>query len=268
MLQKLRATQILGALRSRQTYINLGIGVLIGIGVAWKDDPDAAPDPDKIVSGDKIMNWFIDTFRTSLGKKLLMAVTGLGFLGFIIVHLLGNLTLYAGHEGVFNAYVAKLHQYEALILVAEIGLFALAVIHVTTGLLLFLANRSARSVRYAVTKSGGGRTVGSATMPYTGLAILLFVILHLSNFTFADVTDRTMYDVVAATFSSWIYIIVYVAAVVAVAIHVRHGFWSLFQTIGLNHEKYMPALRAISVALAVILGVGFGLIPIYIGIIV
>ncbi len=212
------------------------------------------------------MNWFVDTFRTSLGKKFLMAVTGLGFIGFIIVHMMGNMTLFVGHEA-FNAYVEKLHGYEALILVAEIGLLSLAVIHVTTGLLLFLGNRSARNVSYTVKKSGGGRNIGSATMPYTGFVILLFVILHLSNFSFVDTTDRTMYDVITATFSSWIYIIVYVVSVAAVAIHVRHGFWSLFQSLGLNHEKYMPALRMISIALAVIVGVGFGLIPIYIGII-
>jgi len=210
------------------------------------------------------MNWFVETFRTSIGKKLLMAVTGLGFIGFIIVHLMGNLTLFAGRD-VFNAYVAKLHEYELLIVAAEIGLFTFAVIHVITGLLLFLANRRARDVRYAVQKSGGGRNIGSATMPYTGFVILLFVILHLSNFSFADVTDRTMYDVVYATFSSWVYVIVYVAVMAVVAIHIRHGFWSLFQSLGLNHDKYMPALRRISVALAVVVGVGFGLIPLFIG---
>lgn len=210
------------------------------------------------------MNWFVETFRTSIGKKLLMAVTGLGFIGFIIVHLMGNLTLFAGRD-VFNAYVAKLHEYELLIVVAEIGLFTFAVIHVITGLLLFLANRRARDVRYSVQKSGGGRNIGSATMPYTGFVILLFVILHLSNFSFADVTDRTMYDVVYATFSSWVYVIVYVAVMAVVAIHIRHGFWSLFQSLGLNHDKYMPALRRISIALAVVVGVGFGLIPLFIG---
>lgn len=212
------------------------------------------------------MNWFVETFRASVGKKLLMAVTGIGFIGFIIIHLMGNMSLFAGREA-FNAYVEKLHELEALIVVAEIVLLVLAIIHVTTGLLLFLGNTAARNVRYIVSKSGGGRNIGSATMPYTGVVILLFIILHLSNFTFADTTDTTMHDVITATFSSWLYVVVYVVAVVAVAIHVRHGFWSLFQSMGLNHDKYMPALRAISIALGVIVGVGFGLIPIYIGII-
>ena len=212
------------------------------------------------------MNVFIENFKTSVGKKLLMAFTGLGFIGFIAVHLLGNLTLYGGQEA-FDAYVAKLHEYEALIVVAEIVLFTFAVIHVVTGLFLFLANRSARSVSYAVKKSGGGRNAGSATMPYTGLVILLFVIVHLNNFSFADTSERTMYDVVAATFSSWIYVIIYIAAIAAVAVHVRHGFWSLFQSFGLHHEKYMPAIRMISILLAFVVGVGFGLIPIYMNII-
>jgi succinate dehydrogenase / fumarate reductase, cytochrome b subunit len=210
------------------------------------------------------MNWFIETFRTSIGKKLLMAVTGLGFLIFILVHLMGNLTLFAGREA-FTAYVDALHGFEAIILVAEIGLLSLAVIHVSMGLLLYLANRSARNVRYAVYKSGGGRNIGSATMPYTGVAIFLFVIIHLNNFTFADVTDRTMYDVVAATFSSVGYIIIYIAAIAALAVHIRHGFWSLFQSLGLNHDKYMPALRRVGIAFAVAVGVGFGLIPLFMG---
>lgn len=209
-------------------------------------------------------NWFIDIFRTSVGKKLLMAVTGLGFLGFILVHLLGNLTLFAGSEA-FNAYVDKLHTYETLILVAEFVLFVLAVIHVSTGLVLFLGNTAARGGRYSVQKSGGGRNIGSATMPYTGLVILLFLILHLSNFSFADTTDRTMYDVITSTFASWMYVAIYIVAVAAVAVHVRHGFWSLFQSLGLNHDKYMPAIRAVSIAFAVVVGVGFGLIPLYIG---
>ena len=209
-------------------------------------------------------NWFIETFTTSIGRKLLMALTGLGFLLFIVIHLMGNLTLFIGRDA-FTAYVDALHEYGALIVVAEIGLLVLAVIHVGMGITLYLANRSARSVGYAVQKSGGGRNIGSATMPYTGLAIFLFLIIHLSNFTFADVTDQSMYDVVTATFSSVFYVILYIAAIAAVAVHIRHGFWSLFQSLGLNHDKTMPAIRRISIVLAIIVGAGFALIPIYIG---
>jgi len=211
------------------------------------------------------MNWVVETFSSSVGKKLLMAVTGLGFVGFIIVHLLGNLTLFAGREA-FTAYVDKLHEYELLIIVAEIGLFILLVIHVTAGFILFFSNRSAREVRYAVKKSGSRRIVGpSVIMPYTGVIILVFVLFHLWNFSFADLTDRTMYDVVTAAFSSAIYVAIYVVAVAAVGLHVQHGFWSLFQSLGLNHDKYMPALQALSIILGISVGVGFALIPVYIG---
>ena len=209
------------------------------------------------------MNWFIETFRTSIGKKLLMAITGLGFLGFIAMHLMGNLTLFAGRDA-FLAYVEALHGLEAFIVVAEIGLLAFAIIHVLMGFTLYLSNNNARKVRYAVQKSGGGRNIGSATMPYTGLVILLFLVLHLNNFSFADVSDdRTIYEVVTATFASLGYVVIYLVAAVALAIHIRHGFWSLFQSLGLNHDKYMPAIRKIGIAFAVVVGAGFALIPIY-----
>lgn len=114
------------------------------------------------------MNWVFDMLRTSIGKKLLMAFTGLGFCFFLLIHLIGNLTLYGG-KNFFLAYVEHLHALGPLIIIAECGLLLFAVIHVTTGILLFVENWRARPVDYAVNKTAGGRTIGSATMPYTGL---------------------------------------------------------------------------------------------------
>ena len=210
------------------------------------------------------MSWFTKTFQTAIGKKLLMAVTGAGFVLFLLIHLIGNLTLYFG-KGIFLSYVRHLHALGPLITVAEIGLLVFAVIHVTTGTLLFFQNLAARPTRYAVKKNGGGRTLSSATMPYTGFVILLFIILHLINFRFVADPEQMLYQVVSHTFSLWGYACIYTLAVIIVAIHVRHGFWSLFQSIGLNHEKYMPFIRSAAVVFAVIAAIGFGFIPVYIG---
>ena len=209
------------------------------------------------------MNWFIQTLWSSVGKKLMMAVTGLAFCGFLAGHLAGNLTIYGGKDA-FNSYAEHLHSLGPLITLMEWGLLIFAVIHICTGLTLFYQNFQARPGRYVVKKRAGGRTIGSATMPYTGVVLLVFVILHLINFHFVDKTDVTIYQIVSQTFESPIYVIIYILAVIVAAIHVSHGFWSAFQTIGANHPKYMPLIMLLSVVFSLAVGFGFGLLPIYI----
>jgi len=210
------------------------------------------------------MNWFIEMFRTSIGKKLLMALTGLFFCFFLSIHLIGNLTLYGGKE-LFLSYVEHLHALGPLIRVAEFGLLTFAVIHISSGLILSWQNFQARPIRYRVNKWAGGRTIGSATMPYTGIIILIFVIIHLLNFHFIDHTHQTVLQAMDHTFSAFPYVIFYTSAVIVVAIHVSHGFWSLFQTLGANHEKYMPAIKGVGIILSVMFAAGFGFIPVYVG---
>jgi succinate dehydrogenase cytochrome b subunit len=209
------------------------------------------------------MNWVIESAGASIGKKVLMALTGLGFIGFIAGHLAGNLTLYAGGDA-FNSYAAHLHSLGPLVTAAELGLLTMAAVHVTCGLWLFLQNLSARPRRYVVNRRAGGRTIGSATMPYTGVLIAAFVVFHLLNFHFVDKTHTTIFAIVATAFSSPLYVALYVAAMVVVAVHVSHGLWSAFQTLGASHPKYMPAVMVFSVAFAVAVGVGFGFLPIYV----
>lgn len=211
------------------------------------------------------MNWFVDMVQTSIGKKLLMALTGLGFVLFLLIHLIGNLTLYAGKD-TFLSYVAHLHALDPLIRVAEIGLLVFAAVHVVTGLTLFWQNLKARPVRYHVNRWAGGRTIGSATMPYTGLIIIGFVVVHLMNFHFIDHDTQTaVFDALSRTFASLPYVIFYTLAVLVVALHISHGFWSLFQTLGANHPKYMPAIRGFGIGFSLLAAAGFGCIPVYVG---
>ena len=209
------------------------------------------------------MSWLIRTFGSSIGKKLLMAITGLAFFGFLCMHLAGNLTIYKGGSA-FNAYAQKLHSLGPILIVFELGLLAFAIIHIATGITLFVQNLKARTVPYKMDKPAGGRTFSSTWMPYTGFVLLAFVIFHLLNFSFIDKGQRTIFEIVSAAFSNPIYMIIYVFAMVVLALHVRHGFWSAFQTVGANHPKYMPAIMVLSIVVGLIFGFGFGLLPIYI----
>jgi succinate dehydrogenase / fumarate reductase cytochrome b subunit len=213
------------------------------------------------------MNWLTNIFGSSVGKKLMMAVTGLFFCVFLVLHLAGNLTIYMGKD-VFNSYAEHLHSLGPLLVLAEWGLLIFAVTHISTGLLLFYQNFKARPTRYAVNKRAGGRTLGSATMPYTGVILLLFVIYHLFNFHFVDKTHITIFQIVSNAFAQPSYVLIYTFAMVIAAVHVSHGFWSAFQTLGANHPKYTPFLRGLSIVFSLIVGIGFGFIPVYVSLLV
>jgi succinate dehydrogenase / fumarate reductase cytochrome b subunit len=208
------------------------------------------------------MNWLMQTLWSSIGKKLLMALTGLSFCGFLAGHLAGNLTIYGG-KSAFNSYADHLHALGPVLTLAEWGLLVFALVHVSTGLILFYQNFTARTSRYVVNKRAGGRTIGSATMPYTGILLLAFIIFHLVNFHFVDKTNTTVYQIVTQTFENPIYVVIYILAMIVVALHVSHGLWSAFQTIGANHAKYMPFIMALSIVFSLAVGFGFGIIPLY-----
>ncbi len=197
------------------------------------------------------MSWFRQTCTSSVGKKYIMAVTGFLLGGFLLVHAAGNSSIFWGRHA-FNSYAEHLHSLGILLNVTEIGLAAIFLVHIYTGLTLFLQNRSARESRYAVQKSAGGRTWGSRTMPYTGLAILAFILLHLFNFHFTG-QDKPIADIVGPTLNNPIYSIFYAAAMLVLGLHISHGFWSVFQSLGINHPKYDGFLRAVSWAGCIII---------------
>jgi succinate dehydrogenase / fumarate reductase cytochrome b subunit len=101
-------------------------------------------------------------------------------------------------------------------------------------------------------------------MPYTGIILLVFIIMHLINFHFVDKNDETIYQIVSQTFEYPLYVLIYIVGMIVVAVHVSHGFWSAFQTIGANHPKYMPLIMVLSIVFSLAVGFGFGLLPIYV----
>ena len=192
-----------------------------------------------------------------------MAITGLMFCLFLGVHLIGNLTLYGG-EDPFLAYSAKLHALGPVINLVELGLLLFAVLHVSLALVLYIENWRARPVGYVIKKTRGGRTWSSALMPYTGLYLLGFVIIHLSTFHFVDRTNQTIYQIVVQSFSKPGYVVFYILSTVVAALHIKHGLWSSFQTIGANHPKYMPVIKGGSLLFSIAIAVGFGSIPLFV----
>ena len=208
------------------------------------------------------MNWYLFLLGSSVGKKMLMAVTGLGMIGFLAVHLLGNMMAFAGADA-FNGYAAKLHSLQPYLSVFNIGLATLGLVHIVVGIILFFENLKARPTKYKVYQNPGGRTIGSNTMPYTGGLILIFVIFHLLKFTFFDKSVTPIYEQMSATFSNPLWVLMYVAAMVIVAVHISHGLWSLFQTFGINHPRYMPLIMKLGLAVTLVFGIGFGILPIY-----
>ena len=208
------------------------------------------------------MAWVARTINSSIGKKAVMAVSGLLLGLFVLVHMLGNSTALAGRDA-FLAYAAALHAHDRLLLVFELLLLVFFLVHVTLALLLTLANRAARPVPYAVTgRAGGGAGIGpgSRTMLYSGLFLLVFLVVHLVQFKFGG-RELPVADLLRQVLAQPLFTIFYLAAVLALTLHLSHGFWSLWQSLGVEHPKYNPLLQRGAVALAVLTGLLFSLVP-------
>ncbi len=206
------------------------------------------------------MGLILRTFSSSIGKKMLMAASG-SFLGlFILVHLVGNSTSFLGRE-VFLSYAHHLHRLGFIIPIFELTMLTVFSFHIVLALLLLLENRKARPQQYAVVNSRGGRSLGSKTMIYTGVIILVFVVVHLLNFHFIS-RELPIADVVRNTLRKPGYAIFYIIGVLALGLHISHGFWSLFQSFGIEHPKYTSSLDRKAVIGGFVVGLVFALIPI------
>jgi succinate dehydrogenase / fumarate reductase cytochrome b subunit len=205
------------------------------------------------------MDWLVSLYKSSIGKKSIMAATGMLLSFFLFTHLLGNITSFWGRAA-FLSYAEHLHSIGGFIHVFEIGLLLLFLLHVFTGIILYFENLQARPARYNVNKDDGGRSLGSRTMPYTGLLILIFIVVHLSNFHFTD-KSILIADLVRELLSRPVLAAYYVFSMLAVALHLSHGFWSMFQSLGLNHPKYNQLLKTTGLTLSIVIGVVFILIP-------
>lgn len=212
-------------------------------------------------------------FQSSIGRKVLMALTGLGLSLFLLAHVAGNLIILVDHQK-FNLYAHQLISMGPILWAAEIGLAAVFALHVVMALKLTLKNRSARPQNYALRASTGRsrRTWGSSSMAISGLIVLVFVVLHIKHFKFGpsefvmvgDVEVRDLASLVVAEFSQWGTVLFYVLALILIGVHLKHGFRSLFDTLGLDNRRFECLLHKVSVAFVFLVIGGFLLIPIWI----
>ncbi len=216
------------------------------------------------------MGWFLKFLNSSIGKKFMMAVTGSFLLIFLIIHLVGNITLFFG-PGAFNGYVSALDVVKPLIRVIEVVLLAVFVLHIFNGLKLWLENKRARGITYKVNGAKENSTIFSRTMAISGSIILIFLVSHLATFFWRFnvhdpmglATNHQYYDVVVYFLSMWWYSILYVVAMIFLGYHLNHGFQSAFQTFGWNHNRYFPTIKKIGTIYAIIMALGFASMPIY-----
>ncbi len=213
------------------------------------------------------------TFLNSqVGRKIATGVTGIGLVLFIIVHLIGNLAYFGGPEAI-NTYSYTLHQMGPLLWVVRLGLLAFFLYHVWLGFSIWLGRRRARPESYEVYASRGWpsrQSWSSSSMILTGVLLLLFVITHLNTFAFHDfqtavINGVEMHDVHARlteVFQSPLYTIYYVIIMVLLGMHLRHGVWSAFQSLGWMSRNTNPIIYSVAFVLALIIAIGFIGLPI------
>ncbi len=226
-------------------------------------------------------NWFFGFLTSSIGRKLLMALTGLFLILFLAVHLAGNLQLLHDDGGIaFNTY-ANFMAHNPLIQFVSKGNFFFILLHAILGIALWSKNRAARGTQgYAVTKTRATQTSpGLAKFMWAfGIVIFVFLIVHLVQFwammhygeigygiDFVNIDGkevRNLYTLVEATFTNAGFVLFYVVCMVVIALHLWHGFQSAFQSMGLNHPKYTPVIKFVGAAYSVLVPLGFAVIPI------
>jgi len=222
------------------------------------------------------MSWITDTFGSSIGKKLLMSLTGLFLILFLVVHLIGNLAIFSDDGGLsFNSYAVFMTSFIPIKIVSYL-LYLCILIHALFALILWIKNRKARPVGYAVEDAIENSSWASRSMTLLGSLIFIFLIIHLKDFwwhyKFAGGYEfeidangnRDIYKLVVTQFQYTYAMITYLIGVVALSIHLWHGFQSAFQTLGLNHQRYTPVIKFFGVLYAVLVPLGFATMPVYV----
>ena len=213
--------------------------------------------------------------RSTIALKMLMAVSGAFFIGFVLTHMYGNLKAFAGHDA-FNAYGEHLREIGVPVLpeggalwIMRVGLILALLIHVSSAVVLWRRARRARTVKYVVKKHTGA-TFASRMMRWGGVTILLFVVFHLLNFTVGKFNvdggpTNDPYNLLVDSFSIWWLTLIYLAAMAMLGAHLHHGTWSAAQTLGLtNNARARRNAKVLGLTLALIITIGFSIVPIFV----
>ena len=211
------------------------------------------------------MGWFSQFISSSIGKKFVMAVTGSLLMLFLIMHLIGNLTLFIG-EKAFTDYAGTLESLKPIVRVIEIILALVFIFHIFNGIKLWFENKSARPQAYKINAKSKNTDLFSRTMIQTGSIVFIFLVVHLQTFWYPSNfggSHESLYSIVTGWFSNPIYSIFYVLAMILLGFHLNHGFQSAFQTFGWNNKKYFPVVQLIGRIYSIVLALGFASLPIY-----
>lgn len=217
--------------------------------------------------------------QSSVGRKLLMAATGLILVLFVVVHLLGNSSIFLGPSGI-NAYAEHLHSLGPLVWVFRLIMLAVIGVHIALGVQLTLENQSARPLAYSV-KENLKATFSSRTMIISGLVLLAFIIFHLLQFTVqlpsltpmgakAHLVELhgemvpNVFGMVVATFHSLFVALIYVVGMIFLFLHLGHGVQSFFQTLGLTNDQTFSGVGVFGKVVAFVLLIGYASIPVLI----
>lgn len=205
--------------------------------------------------------------KSSIGKKVLMGLTGLFLISFLIVHVGINSLIFCNDSGeAFNAG-ANFMAHNPVIRVMEIGLFAGLILHIVQALLLTMENKKARPVGYAMVNGAANSSWYSRSMGVLGSLLLLFLVVHLGNFwvptkiaVFAHEEHNT-FENMKAVFGQWYFVAIYMVGVISLCYHLLHGFQSAFQSLGLNHKKYTPVIKKLGVWFSIVVCLLFAAMP-------
>ncbi|MBW4532905.1 MAG: succinate dehydrogenase cytochrome b subunit [Pleurocapsa minor HA4230-MV1] len=214
----------------------------------------------------------VNFYTSPIGKKIITGITGLGLTLFVLVHLVGNLTLFAGSKA-YNQLAHFIDSLGILLYLIEFSLLAIAIFHVVVGISIRLNTLKARPVAYSQLKSVGTpskQSISSRSMLITGMVLLGFLVLHLATFKFGvyystminGVEMRDLSSLVMEKFHDPVYAFGYAGVMIVLALHLRHGIWSAWQSIGVLNSKISPVVYAIALILAILIALGFIALPV------
>ena len=212
------------------------------------------------------MSWILGFYRSTVGKKVIMGVTGIIGIGYLLLHMAGNLQVFLGPEKI-NGYARLLHGPAAeLLWVARAILLAAVILHVVCAVQLTARSKASRPVRYQ-RRYDQVSTWGARTIRVGGLLLLLFIPLHIMHFTTktwrpaGTFAEGDIYGNVVGSFRLWWVALLYVVAMVFVGLHLYHGAWSVLRTLGLKKLSGNPFQRRAATGLAVLIWLGFTVVP-------
>jgi len=239
--------------------------------------------PNRLPDKKGLLDWLLPFVSSSVGGKITVAVTGLGLTGFVVVHLIGNLKLFAGRDAI-NSYAEFLKSWGVVLWIARFGLLLFFLLHIATAVRLRKRAREARPIPYQRPATIQA-TLASRTMLATGVAILVFVLFHLAHYTFGWLATTTatelgtgakvtanylslvdasgrhdVYSMVVAGFRNPLIGLLYIVGQIALLTHLSHGISSTFQTLGLNAPRFQPTVKIAGYGLAAAIAFGNSLI--------